>query len=58
MEKQKWKEIDALELLQRAEKLHDDIVNLCMSSSLPPAIVIGVLESVKTGIHFMVHIAP
>ena len=55
MDKQEWEKIDALELLERAQKLYREIMNVCTSSDLPPILVVGVLDSVKTRVHLMVH---
>ncbi|RLJ03952.1 MAG: hypothetical protein DRP18_05370 [Candidatus Aenigmatarchaeota archaeon] len=57
MDKQEWKKIDALELLERVQKLYRDIMDVCTSSDLPPILVIGVLDSVKTRVHIMVNTA-
>jgi len=55
MDKQEWEKIDALELLERMQKLYREIMDVCTSSDLPPILVVGVLDSVKTRVHLMVH---
>jgi len=55
MDKQEWEKIDALELLERMQKLYREIMDVCTSSDLPPILVVGVLDTVKTRVHFMVH---
>lgn len=41
------KKMDAYKLMQKASKLHMDILDKCMRSELPATLVVGILECVR-----------
>jgi len=46
-----WKKMTAKDLLDKAEKIHKEILQIILKSELPPTIAIGILNVVAHQIH-------
>jgi len=56
MDKEKLENLNAFELLEKARKVHTEIFDICEKSELPPAILAGILESVKQQLYAMANV--